>query len=148
MGCWVLFVAAFTPHELLLGAGFTIFTVGVSFLAWREMRIRFWPTPKQIAQTWRIAWYVLHDSFQVTWILLLDLVGTRHAGSLYRAAPFHAGSGAGSGSRRQARAILAVTATSMTPSIIVLGVSDDRIFLHQLKCSPLPSMITKLERQP
>lgn len=141
MGCWVLFVSTFTIHELLLGTGFTILTVAVSYLAWSEMKIHFWPTPEQVAQTWRVPWYILHDSFEVTWVLLRDLAGTRHAGSLYRAAPFHAGHG----TRREARAILAITATTMTPSIIVLGVSKDRIFLHQLECSPIPGMVKKLE---
>lgn len=142
MGCWVLFVASLTAHELLLGAGFTILTVGVSYLAWKEMHIRFWPTLKQLARTWRLPWYILHDSYEVTSILFFDLIGARHAGSLYRAAPFYPGSD----SRRHARAILAVSATSMTPSIIVLGVSHDRIFLHQLEYSPLPRMIKGLEK--
>lgn len=140
MGCWLLFTASFTLHELLLGFAFTILTAIVTSFAWRSMGVLFTPSFNQVLCLWRLPWYVLHDSIEVSMILAKDLVGIR-AGSHLRAARFPSPSDRHS----TARAILATTATTMTPSIIVLGIADDYLLLHQLKRSPLPRMITDLE---
>lgn len=144
MGCWILFVASFTLHELALGAGFTVFTTAVCLLAWHEMDVHFSPSPTQIALLWRVPGYILHDSVEVTLILVKDLLGIRHAGSLYRAVPF-------SPQPRKhgdAQLVLAVTGTTMTPSIIILGATKEHLLLHQLECSPIPQLIFDLEAQP
>lgn len=140
MGCWLLFTASFSLHELLLGAAFTIFTTIVSSLAWRSMGVLFTPTLRQIICLWRLPWYVLHDTIEVSAILAKDLVGIR-AGSHFRATGFPSPSDKHS----SARVVLATTGTTMTPSIIVLGVWDNYLLLHQLQRSPLPRMITDLE---
>lgn len=140
MGCWLIFTASFTLHELLLGAAFTVLTAIVTALAWRSMGVLFTPTFNQIVCLWRLPWYVLHDSVEVSLVLIKDLLGVR-AGSHFRAAEFPPPSDKHS----SARVILATTATTMTPSIIVLGVQENYLLLHQLQRSPLPKMITDLE---
>lgn len=144
MGCWILFVASFTLHELALGAGFTVFTAVVSAFAWRELKVRFSPSVKQVLQLWRLPGYVVRDSVEVTLILLKDLLSIRHAGSLYRAAPFSPRPS----EHGDAQVVLAITGTTMTPSIVILGFSHDRLLLHQLECSGVPRMIADLEKLP
>ena len=142
MGCWVLFTGSFSLHELVLGAAFTALTLGVTALAWRNMGILFSPTVRQVFCLWRIPWYVLHDSVEVSLILANDVLGFREAGSHFRAVTFPSDTE----KHDIARAVLATTGTTMTPSTIVLGVEDDLLLLHQLQRSPLPKMIADLGR--
>lgn len=140
MALWLLFTGSFALHELVLGGALTILAAAITSLAWRSMGVLFTPSFKQVVCLWRLPWYVLHDSVEVTVILVKDLLGNR-AGSHLRATRFPSPSDRHS----SARVVLATTGTTMTPSIIVLGVSDDYLLLHQLKRSPLPQMITDLE---
>jgi len=140
MGCWVLFTGSFSLHELVLGAAFTALTLGVTALAWRNMGILFSPTVRQVFCLWRIPWYVLHDSMEVSMILAKDMLGIREAGSHFRAVTFPSDTE----KHDIARAVLATTGTTMTPSTIVLGVEDDLLLLHQLQRSSLPKMIADL----
>lgn len=140
MGCWVLFAGSFSLHELILGAAFTALTLSVTALAWRNMGILFVPTVRQVLCLWRIPWYVLHDSVEVSLILAKDMLGIREAGSHFRAVTFPSDTE----EHDIARAVLATTGTTMTPSTIVLGAEDDRLLLHQLQRSPLPKMIADL----
>lgn len=140
MACWLLFTGSFTLHELLLGAAFTILTAIITALAWRSMGVLFTPSFSQVICIWRLPWYVLHDSVSVTITLSKDLLGIR-AGSHFRATAFPPPLDKHS----SARAVLATTATTMTPSIIVLGVQENYLLFHQLQRSPIPKMITDLE---
>src|SRR5690348_18432909 len=88
MGCWVLFTGSFSLHELVLGAAFTALTLGVTALAWRNMGILFSPTVRQVICLWRIPWYVLHDSVEVSLVLAKDVFGVREAGSHFRTVMF------------------------------------------------------------
>lgn len=142
MGFWVLFTGSFSLHELVLGAAFTALTLGVTSLAWRDMGILFKPTVRQVFCLWRIPWYVLHDSVEVSLVLAKDMMGIREAGSHFRAVTFPSDTE----KHDIARAVLATTGTTMTPSTIVLGVEDDRLLLHQLQRSSLPKMIADLGR--
>lgn len=140
VGCWLLFTASFSIHELLLGAASAVLSVIVTSLAWRSMGVLLTPTFSQVICLWRLPWYVLHDTIQVTIILSKDLVGIR-AGSHLRATTFPPPSDKHS----SARVILATTGATMTPSMIVLGVGENYILFHQLQRSPIPRMITDLE---
>lgn len=141
MGCWFLFVASSSSHEVWLGAAFTVLTVSFSALAWRHMPVSFSPAFGQIPPLLRIPWYVLRDSVEVTLVLAQDILHITPAGSFYRAAAFNCGSGEHS----DACAVLTTAGTSMTPSIIILGITGDHLFFHQLQREPLPRMVSELE---
>ena len=140
MGGWVLFTGSGSLHELIFGAAFTALTLAITALAWRDMGILFKPSVRQVFCLWRIPWYVLHDSVEVSLILAKDVFGVREAGSHFRAAAFPSDTE----KHDISRAVLATTGTTMTPSTIVLGVEDDLLLLHQLQRSPLPRMIADL----
>jgi len=140
MGGWVLFTGSWGLHELILGAAFTALTLAITALAWRDMGILFRPTVRQVLCLWRVPWYVLHDSVEVSLILAKDMLGVREAGSHFRAVTFSSDTE----KHDIARAVLATTGTTMTPSTIVLGVEDDLLLLHQLQRSSLPKMIADL----
>lgn len=140
MVCWLLFTGSFSFHELLLGAAFTILTAIITSLAWRSMGVLFTPSFRQVICLWRLPWYVLHDSVTVTLVLARDFAGAR-AGSHFRATRFPSPTDKHS----SARVVLVTTGNTMTPSVIVLGVWDNHLLLHQLQRSPLPKMIADLE---
>jgi hypothetical protein len=104
------------------------------------MGLLFTPGIRQAACLWRLPWYVLHDSIEVSLVLAKDMFGVQAAGSHYRATPFPFDPER----HDSARVVLATTGTTMTPSIIVLGWADNRLLFHQLKRSPLPRMIADL----
>jgi len=139
MAFWLLFTGSFDLHELMLGGVFTLVTLILTALAWRDMGVFFIPTLKQLACLWRLPWYVLRDSIQVTIVLLEDITGIRSAGSHFRAVRFPC-----SGSRLRERIVLATAGITVTPSTIVLGVTDDHLLYHELKRSPVPQMILDL----
>lgn len=139
MALWLLFTGSFKFHELLLGASFTILTLLLTALAWRDMGVFFIPTLKQVACLRRLPWYVLRDSIQVTIVLLKDITGIRRAGSHFRAVRFPC-----SGSQLRERTVLAAAGTTVTPSTIVLGIADDHLLFHELQRSPVPQMILDL----
>ena len=142
MGFWVLFTGSWGLHELILGAAFTVLTLAITALAWRDMGILFRPTVRQVLCLWRVPWYVLHDSVEVSLVLAKDVFGVREAGSHFRTVTFPSDTE----KHDIARAVLATTGTTMTPSTIVLGVEDDLLLLHQLQRSPLPKMVADLGR--
>lgn len=141
MGLWLLFVASLSKDELWLGVAFTALTLFLSKLAWSHISAAFSPTLSQLLPLCRVPWYVLRDSIQVTLVLARDIAHRGPAGSFYRAADFECGAG----EHKDTRAVLATTATSMTPSIIVLGITEHHMLFHQLQRSPLPRMVSELE---
>jgi hypothetical protein len=142
VGCWLLFVASsFSVHELWLCLVFTALTVFMVFITWRQMNVGFTPSFRQVIALWRLPWYVLHDTFEVTVILAKDAARIRRAGSHFRAAPFVSKPGEHDNSRE----VLATAGTTMTPSIIVVGITDTHILFHQLERSPLPRMVRDIE---
>lgn len=139
---WLLFVASsYSFHELWLCAAFTGLTVVMVFLAWRQINVGFAPTLRQLIALWRLPWYVLHDSIEVTAVLMKDALHIRPAGSHFRAAPFASDSGPSD----ESGVVLATAGTTMTPSIIVLGITGSRFFFHQLERSPVPRMVADIE---
>lgn len=138
-GVYLIFSAQVSAHELTLTAIFTLLTGWVSLLAWHQMKLRFYPTPRQVMACWRIPWYVISDCWKVCAILLRDLAGKR-AGSLFCVTPFFSGT-----TENDAPSILATLYMTTAPNSIVIGVHQDVLFFHQIEPSEVPLMIYDLE---
>jgi hypothetical protein len=142
-GCWLLFVASsYSSHELWLCVAFTVLTVLMVYLAWRQMNVGFSPRLKQALAIWRLPWYVLSDTWEMFVILSKDLAG-RHPGSFFRVTPFCNAEG----DEGTSQVILATAYTTVTPSFIVIGVSDHELLFHQVQQSEIPRMIRDIEGQ-
>jgi multisubunit Na+/H+ antiporter MnhE subunit len=142
--CWMLFVGTFARDELLLGiaavllAGFGLRVVQLSYPA------RFSPTLREMMAGWRIPWYLLSGTYEITAVSLQDLLGYKRAKSLFRVARFK--SDAKMGPEGAARSALAVTYTTVAPNFIVLGINakEQQMLFHQIERSSVPRMTQEL----
>jgi hypothetical protein len=141
-GSWLIFTGQVSKHELMLGAGCVVLSVCIDSMAWRGLRIHFFPNIGEMAVIWRLPWYVMSGIWEMFVILMNESMGKR-AGSFYRATPFHAAGGV----KGISQIILATAYTTVAPNFIVIGISDGKLLFHQLERSSVPRMITDLERQ-
>ena len=87
-GGWVWLVAGTHLHEMMVGAGVvilaTLFLKAAHESSQTNIRLRW----KDIAQGWRIPWYMVCDTWVVTLAFFRDLLHLRSAGNHYRACGF------------------------------------------------------------
>jgi multisubunit Na+/H+ antiporter MnhE subunit len=139
---WVACVSTVRSHELLVGLGAVLLSVGSCLFVIRTLPLQFCPTLGEIAQIWRLPAYVAVDLIQITLVLILDLAG-RRAPSLFRSAPWGP---VRNDCRDTAKRVLAVSFTTVSPNCIVVGIDCGRgqMLFHQLKKSPVSAMTRNL----
>jgi len=143
-GLWLLFTGTFALHELLIGIiAAVLASVGMVVIA-INYSTPFSPTVRDLLALWRLPWYLLSGTWEVLSLAAKDLAGRDRAESVFRVAPFDAGSE--KNPRKTARRTLAVAYTTVAPNFIVLGVnaSDQKMLFHQIKRSSVPKMTEQL----
>lgn len=138
---WLLFTAEFTSHEMLLGAGCTLLTAFLTASAWRQMKVRFIPTFRQLVTAWRIGWYALTGSWEMLVILARTLAAIKKPGSHFVAVKFPLARG----SRGAAESILATAYMTATPSSIVIGADGEWLLFHQIEREGISRLLIDLE---
>jgi multisubunit Na+/H+ antiporter MnhE subunit len=144
---WLLFVATWQWHELLIGlfacTVTTSFTWHIAESTGKTVALRI----RDILQGWRIPWYIVTAAYEIMAVLAKDLTGIERARDLYRVCGFQSGT---HDPLRIARAALAVAYTSATPGSIVIGIdpAQSRMLFHQLKRSGIPKMTRELGARP
>jgi multisubunit Na+/H+ antiporter MnhE subunit len=140
---WTAFTGSFSLQEILLGIGCALLSSLLCIAAWKRMGLLITPRVKDAAQAWRLPWYLLSGSWEVTVVLAKHLTGTARAGSLFRSVPFEASKDRASDTLRR---VLAVACTTVAPNFIVLGVdrADAQLLFHQLAKSGIPQMTQRL----
>ena len=128
----------------LVGAGLSI--LGVAVYA-RQLRVGFRFRARDLAQIWRIPWYVVQGTWEIYQALFRQLFGAGADNSVgavkfdvgEKDSPYSAG-----------RRALAVTYTTITPNSIVLGiVMEEGLLLYsQIKVGPVRPMTRRLGAQP
>jgi len=128
---WMVFVGTLAAHELEIGVLATALALAGSIIIELQYPSRFAPRLGQLLTLWRLPWYVVSGTMQITKAAIRDLLGTP-AKSLFRVVSFAAGRT--NDERAVARRVLAVLYTTATPTSIVLGVnsSDQKLLLHEL----------------
>jgi hypothetical protein len=102
---------------------------------------------KDVAQGWRIPWYMVSDTCVVTLVFFKDLLHLSPAGSYYRVCGFKS-------SKRDpavlGRGVLATIYMTATPNTIALGIDpqSSRLLFHQLQRTNLPKTARTLGAQP
>ena len=141
---WIAFVGTIAFHELLLGVMATLVTTLGLLIINRRYPAKFSSTLQEVFSLWYVPWYLLSDTWKIIAVAGKDLLGMKHAGSLFRTVRFDAGTKDDTGA--VARRVLAVVYTTMTPGTVVLGInaSDQKMLLHELVSSPLPKMTRDL----
>ncbi|MEO8725604.1 MAG: hypothetical protein ABI383_05730 [Acidobacteriaceae bacterium] len=142
--CWIIFVGTFSQWELVVGAGAALLGgVGICVVESQDSA-HFCPTLRAWLSLWRVPWYVLSDTREILWDVVRDLLGGRKADSVFRLATFAAGEERDP--QDTGRRVLAVAYTTMTPSIVVLGVNvrDRYMLFHQIERTGIPKMTQAL----
>ena len=140
---WMLFVSSSNPHEMVVGVfasiATVIFTVFVCHSSSSSLTFR----PRDVAQAWRIPWYILSGVWDITQVLFKDLLRLSPAENLYRVCGFDSSK---HDPVRIARTVLAVSYTTTAPNFIVVGVdeSQSRMLFHQISPSSVPKMTKAL----
>ncbi len=144
---WFTFVGTRAAHEMEVGAASAALTVLFCAFARSRSRSRIALQVKDLIQAWRIPWYILSDVWEMTVVLLKDLLHIAPAESLYRVSPFAT---ADEDPDHLGRRVLATAYSTATPSIIVIGIDVDqrRMLFHQIKRRDLPSMTKALGAYP
>ncbi len=144
---WIVFVGGTRRNEMLVGAGVLLFTGAFLYQVWRIETLDLDFHLSDIAQGWRIPWYILSGVYEIVEILLKELVGIKRADSLYRVSGFKTSK---SDPRQIARRVLATFYTTTAPNFIVIGIDfrKSRMLFHQLERSSVPKMTKALGAQP
>ncbi len=144
---WIVFVGGARRNEMLVGAGVLVLTGAFLYKVWRIETLAFDFHLVDIAQGWRIPWYILSGIYEIVGILRKDLLGIEQARSFYRVTGFKTSK---SDPRQIARRVLATFYTTMAPNFIVIGIDvhASRMLFHQLERSSVPQMTKSLGARP
>jgi hypothetical protein len=144
---WILFVGGTRRNEMIVGVGVLFFTAAFLYRVWQIETLNLSLSLEDIAQAWRIPWYILSGIYEIVVILTKDLLGIKRTDSFYRASGFKTSK---SDPRLVGRRILATFYTTMAPNFIVIGIDfrRSRMLFHQLERSSVPRMTKALGAQP
>ena len=140
---WIGFVSTTNPHELEVGFAACAATVVFSLFVCRCSRTELTLHVSDVAQAWRIPWYMVSGVYEITLLLLKDLFRSVPVGNLFRVCAFDS-------SRhnpvRMARGVMAVAYTTTAPNFIVVDIdpSQSRMLFHQIGRSSVPKMTKAL----
>ena len=144
---WILLVAGLKRDEMIVGA-LCVLAAGLFLqLVYRAEDQRLEIRLKDLIQAWRIPWYILTGSWEITLILLKDLSRIKRASSFYRVSGFKTSK---SDPLLVARRVLATAFTTTAPNFIIVGIDyeQSRMLFHQLQRSSVPKMTQALGAQP
>jgi hypothetical protein len=144
---WILLVAGLKRHEMIVGA-LCILAAGLFLqLVYRAQDQRLDIRLADLAQSWRIPWYILTGTWEITLILFKDLLNIQRAGSFFRVSGFKTSK---HDPRLVARRVLATAFTTTAPNFIIIGIDyeQSRMLFHQLSRSSVPRMTQALGAQP
>jgi hypothetical protein len=143
---WVWLVAGTHLHEMVIGAVVvvlaTLYLNVVRESSQNKIRLEW----NDVAQCWRLPWYMVCDTWVVTLVFFGDLLHLRPAGSYYRVCRFKC-------SQRDpavlGRGVLATIYMTATPNTIVVGIDPElsRMLFHQIERSSVPEMTQALGGQ-
>ena len=140
---WILFVASIHLHEMIVGAMSASAAATFLFVVRRSEKLVLSFTLQDLATCWRIPWYLLSGTYEITALLFKDLFGISKTGSYYRVSAFKADE---TNQRIIARSVLAIVYTTVAPNFIVVGIDSKqhRMLFHQLERSRVPEMTKNL----
>jgi multisubunit Na+/H+ antiporter MnhE subunit len=140
---WVLFTGNMNPHEVFLGGCACIASITFTVYVCRSSSKELTLLPRDVIQFWRIPWYIISGTYQVTLLAFQDTLHWKQAEDLYRVCGFDTSL---HDPVRRARTVLATAFTTAGPSFIVIGVdpAQSRMIFHQIESSMIPKMTKAL----
>jgi hypothetical protein len=140
---WILFVGGVRLDEMIVGAGVIVLSAAFLYQVWRTESLKIDLKMQDLAQGWRIPWYIFVGTCEVVAIFFKDLFKVKRAGSFYRVSEFKTSE---TNPRLIARRVLAIFYSTMAPDLIVIGIDprQNRMLVHQLKRRGLSKMTKAL----
>lgn len=144
---WIVLVGGIRHNEMLVGVGVVFLSCAFTYKVQQIETLRADFHIADIAQGWRVPWYIMSGVYEIVLILLKDLLGIKKADSFYRVSGFKTSK---SDPQLVARRILATFYTTMAPNFIVIGIDfrQSRMLFHQLQRSGVPQMTKALGARP
>lgn len=144
---WIILVGGTKRNEMWVGGGVLVLSVAFLYKVWHVEPLKLDLRIKDLAQGWRIPWYIVSGVYEMIVILAKDLASLKRADSFYRVSNFRI---TRPDSLFIARRVLATAYTTVGPSFIVIGIDParGRMLFHQLKRSGIPKMTQALGAQP
>jgi hypothetical protein len=144
---WILLVAGTRRDEMIVGALSVIAAALFLQLVYRAEDQKLDIRLKDLATCWRIPWYILSGAWEITLILIKDLLYIKRASSFYRVSGFKT---AKYDPLLTARRVLATAFTTTAPNFIIIGIDyeQSRMLFHQLQRSSIPRMTQELGALP
>jgi len=145
-GFWLLLVDNFKLGDVLLGAAAALVSAAAATLLEAAIFGRFAPHLTEIAQGWRIPWYVVDETWEIFAVLAKTALG-KPAASLLRSVRFDPG---GDDAHSAGRRALAVALSTAPPNFVAIGIDrqNRKLIFHQVKASSVPIMTQKLGARP
>ncbi|MGI4827988.1 MAG: hypothetical protein ACRYFU_07340 [Janthinobacterium lividum] len=142
---WIAFVGSLHLHEMIVGVVVVGLSTAFCRLVYRSEKIAFDFRLRDVAQCWRIPWYIAARCAQITWLLVKDLLGDR-VGSFYRVCGFRGGT---RDPIAVGRSALAIAFSTAAPNFIVIGIDphQNHMLFHQIERSDLSKMTQELGAQ-
>lgn len=142
---WLLFVHQINVPELSAGSAGSALTVFALEWSRHAEPLHFQPKPRWYLQIWRLPWMILVDLWQLLLSLLRHLQ-RKPSEALFQITPFHT---SGEESHQAAQRCLATVFMSLPPNSVIvdIDINDNVMMFHQVKKSPVPTVVRKLEEQ-
>lgn len=142
MPLWLFFVFQFSVSEMLAGAAASALTVVALHSVFRSAPLCFEPRPGWLAQGWRLPGMIATDLL-ILMETLFRRVLQKQDRSLFMLGRFHTRPDCPGAAQRA----LAVLFVSTAPNSVVISVDavNSTMVIHQLKATPLPKLVRKLE---
>ena len=140
---WLVFVASFNSHELMVGGACVLLTMAFMHSVARSMGLKLELRLQDVAQAYRIPLYELMGNWTVVLVLFKDLLHIAPAQNCFRVCGFDS-------SRhdpvRASRTVLAVAFTTASPNSIVIGIdpAQSRMLFHQISPTGVQRMAKAL----
>lgn len=143
---WLLLVDNFKHGDVLLGAAAALVSAAAATLAEAAIFGRFAPHLTEIAQSWRIPWYVIEETSVIFAVLARTALG-KPPPSLLRSVRFDPG---GDDAHSAGRRALAVALSTAPPNFVGIGIDRQhrKLIFHQLKRGSVPIMTQRLGARP
>lgn len=146
-GVYLLFVSTLTKPELLAGIVMAAIATVASGAFGTVGVVHFRPTLRQLLEAWRLPYYAVQGTWELSKAFAKQLFTKRGAESLIRAVPYEVGD---DGAHAAAQRALAVTYTTLTPNFVVLGIAHKQQLLlyHQVLAGEVLQMTINLGARP
>lgn len=143
-GLWFLFVYQLSLIELVAGAAASALTVVALEVSLHAVPLRFKPEARWLSRAFVLPVTVVEDMI-VLLRTLMRLVAGRKIPSLFQVTHFRA---IADNPRSNAKRVLAVAFTTVSPNSIVIGIDRESglLLFHELEKTPLPKILEELQK--